>query len=93
MSVREKAKEIIAVGCGCHRECGDKMSVLDCSCLNEADAIRALVLEEAAKVAERMSDEWDTQWRANCKISQHVEGMSDGAHEVAAAIRALGEKE
>jgi hypothetical protein len=51
-ALREKVKEIIAIGCGCDRSCGDRMSVLDCSCLNDADAAIDVVLEEAARVAD-----------------------------------------
>ena len=51
--------------------------------------IRPATLEEAAKVAEAMSDDWDAEWRENLKRDSHLEGMSDGAHDVAAAIRAL----
>ena len=50
---------------------------------------RADALEEAARVAEAKSDEWDSEWRRGLKVSSHLEGMSDGAHDCAAAIRAL----
>ncbi len=54
--------------------------------------IRPATLEEAAKVAEAMSDDWAAEWRENLKRDSHLEGMSDGAHDVAAAIRALKDK-
>ena len=54
-----------------------------------ADAAIAVVLEEAAKVAEAMADEWATVWRNRMKADSHMEGMSDGADEIASAIRAL----
>lgn len=54
------------------------------------DAI-AVVLEEAALVADRMSREWATEWHRTLKCDEHMEGMSDGADDVAAAIRALKE--
>lgn len=31
-----------------------------------------LALEEAAKVADRMSDEWVAEWRRTLKIDQHM---------------------
>lgn len=46
-------------------------------------------LEEAAKVAEAKADEWATVWRNRFKVDSHMEGKSDGADEIAAAIRAL----
>ena len=54
-----------------------------------ADAAIALVLEEAARVAEAKSDEWTAEWRKGLKCDSHLEGMSDGADEIAAAIRAM----
>ena len=53
------------------------------------DLIRAEVLEEAAGVADEKEDEWTLQWRAGLKIDSHLEGKSDGACEIAAAILAL----
>jgi hypothetical protein len=57
--------------------------------------IRAVVLEEAAKVAEAKGDEWATVWRNRLwsDSNVHMEGQSDGAHEIAAAIRNLIPKE
>ena len=52
-------------------------------------SIRAEALEEAAKLAEAMADEWATVWRNGLKCDSHMEGMSDGADEIAAAIRAM----
>jgi hypothetical protein len=57
-----------------------------------ADAAIAVVLEEAAKLAEAKADEWATAWRNRFKCDSHMEGMSDGADDIAAAIRALKEK-
>ena len=54
-----------------------------------ADAAIAVVLEEAAKLAEAKADEWATVWRNGLKCDSHMEGMSDGADEIASAIRAL----
>lgn len=54
-----------------------------------ADAAIAIVLEEAAKLAETKADEWATAWRNRFKVDSHMEGKSDGADEIAAAIRAL----
>ena len=54
---------------------------------------RADALEEAAKVADAKADEWDTEWRRGCKVSSHLEGKSDSADAIAAAIRALIQKE
>jgi len=48
-----------------------------------------LALEEAARVADEKEDEWTVQWRAGLKADSHLEGKSDGACEIAAAIRAL----
>jgi hypothetical protein len=58
-----------------------------------ADAAIAVVLEEAAKVAEAKADEWATVWRNRMKADSHMEGKSDGADEIAAAIRAMIPKE
>lgn len=54
-----------------------------------ARAAIAVVLEEAAKLAEAKADEWATVWRNRFKVDSHMEGKSDGADEIAAAIRAL----
>lgn len=48
--MRKNVREIIARGYGCDRPCGDRMSVLDCGCLNDADAAIDSVLEEAAQI-------------------------------------------
>lgn len=67
----------------------------DCSkpkcrtCSIAAAAVIGLVLEEAAKVADAASDRWHKEWRAGHKSSTHLEGKSDGADEIASAIRAL----
>lgn len=45
--------------------------------------------ERAAKVAEEIEDRYAREWRAGHKSDSHMEGMSDGAGEVAAAIRSL----
>ena len=52
-------------------------------------SIRAEALEEAAKIAEAKADEWATAWRNRFKADIHMEGKSDGADEIAAAIRAM----
>jgi lactate dehydrogenase-like 2-hydroxyacid dehydrogenase len=57
-----------------------------------ADHIIDLALEEAAKVADALEDSLATEWRNGRKCDSHLEGKSDGAGEVAAAIRALKEK-
>lgn len=54
-----------------------------------ADAAIAVVLEEAAKLAETKADEWATVWRNRMKADSHMEGKSDGADEIADYIRAL----
>jgi hypothetical protein len=54
-----------------------------------ADAAIAMALEEAAKLAEAKADEWATVWRNRFKTDSHMEGKSDGAYDIAAAIRAL----
>lgn len=54
-----------------------------------AKAAIAVSLEEAAKVAEAKADEWATVWRDRMKADSHMEGKSDGADEIAAAIRAM----
>ena len=55
------------------------------------DAAIDIVLEEAAKLAEAKADEWATVWRNRMKADSHMEGQSDGADEIASAIRALKE--
>jgi hypothetical protein len=54
-----------------------------------ARAAIAIALEEAARVAEAKADEWATEWRKGLKCDSYLEGMSDGADEAAAAIRAM----
>ena len=41
----ETAREIIAVGCGCHRDC-EEHKMEECGCRDEAKQIIALVLRE-----------------------------------------------
>lgn len=48
-----------------------------------------VVLEEAARVAETKADEWCDKWRKGLKCDSYLEGMSDGADDVAAAIRGM----
>jgi hypothetical protein len=67
--------------CGCTTAC--KIG------LHYADTAIAVALEEAAKLAEAKADEWATVWRNGLKCDSHMEGMSDGADEIAAAIRAM----
>ena len=55
----------------------------------QASRIRAEALEEAAKLADTKADEWATVWRNGLKCDSHMEGMSDGADEIAAAIREM----
>lgn len=56
-----------------------------------APLIAAQERERCARVADAKEDEYETSYRAGLKSSQHLQGMSDGAGEVAAAIRALGD--
>lgn len=53
------------------------------------EAVVAMVLEEAAKVADELSDRWTKEWRAGLKADSRLEALSDGADDVAFAIRAL----
>ena len=53
-----------------------------------APLIAAAEREACAKVAEDMAEAWAKEWRDSLKASSHTEGQSDGADEVAAAIRA-----
>jgi len=53
-----------------------------------ADAAIAVCMEEAAKVAIAKSDEWTAEWRWGFNCDSHLEGMSDGADDIAAALRA-----
>ena len=52
-------------------------------------SIRVEALEEAAKLAEALGDEWATVWRNRMKADSHMEGKSAGADEIASAIRAM----
>ena len=45
--------------------------------------------EEAAKVAADLADKWAGEWREGLKCDSYLEGKSDGADEVAEAIRTL----
>jgi hypothetical protein len=75
-------------------QCGDDFFCEQC--LGGADEaivlIRAEVLEEAAKVADDLSDRWTKEWRAGLKADSRLEALSDGADDVAFAIRALKEE-
>lgn len=61
-------------------------------CQAFADAAIALIwneaMEEAARVADTLEDALSVEWRKGLKCDSHLEGRSDGAGEVAAAIRA-----
>jgi len=46
-------------------------------------------IEAAAKVADELEDRFAREWRAGHKSDAHMEGQSDGAGEVARAIRAI----
>lgn len=43
--------------------------------------------ERCARVADAKADEYETAYRAGLKSSQYIQGMSDGASEIADAIR------
>lgn len=66
-------------------EAADKIAALRAA----LSTARADALEEAAKLAEAKADEWATVWRNRFKVDNHMEGKSDGAGEIAAAIRKL----
>jgi predicted phage gp36 major capsid-like protein len=51
------------------------------------DLVRAETLEEAARVADELSDRWTKEWRAGLKADSRLEALSDGADDVAFAIR------
>ncbi len=55
-------------------------------------AARNEALEEVARAADEAENVWAQQWRKGHKSDSHLEGMSDGAGDVAAAIRALKDK-
>lgn len=57
--------------------------------MTDATHTRESVIEECARVADDKESAWTIQWRAGHKSDSHLEGMSDGAGEVATAIRAL----
>lgn len=73
-----------------HKMYWEKYGVSD---MGLVDAAIAVVLDEAAKIAEAKADECATAWRNRFKADLHMEGMSDGADDIAAAIRALIPKE
>ena len=97
--LRESVKETIANGCGCDRYCERPFGDV-CGCKTDADAAIALVLEEAAKVAEgpvkrRSLVTGEVIYRGDDEHDYAVDGSSDygaGRIEAAAAIRALKEK-
>ena len=43
--------------------------------------------EDCAKIADTFDDQWTKEWRAGHKSNSHTEGKSDGASEIAWAIR------
>ena len=53
-----------------------------------APLIAAAERERCARVADAISEKWAVKWRGGMKGDSHLEGKSDGADEVAAAIRA-----
>lgn len=50
---------------------------------------RSEALEAAALMTDAINDQWIEKWRAGRKSDSHLEGKSDGADDIAAAIRAL----
>lgn len=75
-----RAKESIAVGCGCDRWCE---TAGECSCEADAKRVIAMALEEAAKVCDRYAEK---DWRVG-------EGFRNrAAVDLAATIRALGSR-
>ena len=56
-------------------------------CEQAARAAIAVIAQECAKLAEEISYEYLKEWRAGFKSDSHLEGKSDGADEVADAIR------
>lgn len=73
-----------------HKMYWEKYGVSD---MGLVDAAIAVVLEEAAKIAEAKADEWGTVWRNRFKADNYMWGMFYGADDIAAAIRALIPKE
>jgi len=76
---------------GAHRVSARILTLITPDAQAALDRVVAAERERNAKVAERMSDEWATEWRKGRKCDTHLEGMSDGADDVAAAIRKGGE--
>jgi hypothetical protein len=56
-------------------------------CKQAARAAIAVIAQECAKLAEEIAYEYLKEWRAGFKSDSHLEGKSDGADEVADAIR------
>ena len=56
---------------------------------NGMSAAIAVVLEEAAKLAEAKADKWATVWRNRFKTDSYMEGKSDGAEELRCLLRAM----
>jgi hypothetical protein len=56
-------------------------------CKEAARAAIAIITQECAKLAEEIAYEYIKEWRAGFKSDSYLEGKSDGADEVAYAIR------
>jgi hypothetical protein len=56
-------------------------------CEQAARAAIATIAQECAKLAEEIAHEYLKEWRAGFKSDSHLEGKSDGADELADAIR------
>lgn len=90
------------VGVSCHarfvsgpfaqREYADAIAALEARMAELEAALREArnkALEEAATVCAGIEDECHLKWRKSMKCDPHMEGMSDGANDCAAAIRAM----
>lgn len=83
--LKEKIKELITSGCGCDRYCQKHPE--DCGCARDADTAIALVLEEAAKVADDEAGHCEETGSPPSDFGNA--GRNDAAKTIAAAIRAL----
>lgn len=92
----EKAKAIVIDGCGCDRAC-EQIGPDVCGCARDAASIIALVIEEAAKVADneaarvRSLKDGGTTMLARAG-DVRVEWEAEYFDELAARIRSIGSK-
>lgn len=89
MSKDKRAEIVETVLCAWQSEVTDCVDPECEACNREASAALDVVLKVVAGEVQRLSDEWQKEWRAGHKANTYLQGKSDGADECANAILAL----